>query len=46
MEQRQTMCGSEVERKIKTTGVNGNIMINVWLSLTSYKEAETDDVWL
>ena len=29
MEQRQTMRGSEVERKIKTTEVHGNIMNNV-----------------
>ena len=47
MEQRQTMCGSEVERKIKTTGVHGNIMINVQLSLTPFNGAETGDVqWL
>ena len=40
MEQEQTMCGSEVERKIKTTGFHGNIMNNVQLLLTSYNGTE------
>ena len=47
-EHRQTMCGSDVERKRKTTRVNGNVtynMINVLLSLTNYNGAEIDDVW-
>ena len=40
------MCGSEVEREMKKTGVHGNIIIiNVWLLLTRYNGAETDDVW-
>ena len=40
MEQNKMMCGSEVERNIKTTGVHSNIKISVQLSLTLYNGAD------
>ena len=41
------MCGSEVERKKKTTGVqfDNTDIISVHMLLTRYSVAEIDDVW-